>query len=172
MAKIVVLATGADADAVKTALGDAGVDFEIVKPTAANLLHIAIGMVDDGDEPDEPPADEPPADEPPAEEPPADEPPADEPPVEEALGQVTLMGELVEAVAVPGLEKSMLSVERFSEDPHKMFSLNEMTVTLWANDFLAYLEVGNVGKSVSLEICEGKQRLLIGADLIHLFKTK
>jgi hypothetical protein len=176
MAKIVVLADGADADAAKTALGDAGIDFEVVKPTAANLLHIAIGMVDDNDDADEESApEEEPAEEPAPEETPAEE-PAPEEGVEESLGQVRIGGELIEAVATTD-SKTTLFVQGLAEGLHTTFAINESAFGVWAIDGQVMLSDVSFNDSpiqaISVSIAEAKTQpmLKVGTDLIHLFKA-
>lgn len=185
MAKIVVLAGGDDAEAVKTALDTAGVDYEIVDPTPSNLLHIVIGMVDDGEEPkDEEPKDEEPK-EPksvpaPEETSIEDEPDiaADASAVKESLGQVRIDGEVVKAIRGKGPVTALRSTG-VQQGPRTTYSINESTFSFWPSNPSSptqrlVVEYGNHRTSVEVLIqeAEGNQTyLLIGDDLADLFKT-
>jgi len=191
MAKIVVLAGGDDAEAVKTALDGAGVDYEVVDPTPANLLHIVIGMVDD-----EAPKDEEPKDEEPKE-PKADKepkPPKDDtaeiPPesdseiasdasaVPESLGQVRIDGELIEARLGKGPTSALRAV-KIEQGARTSYSINESTFSFWPSNPSAptqriVVEHGTHRTSVEVRIenAEGNQSyFLVGADLADLFKA-
>lgn len=190
MGKIVVLASSEDAEAAKTALDGAGVDYEVVEPTAANLLHIVIGMVDDeAPKEDEQPApeEEPKADKEPKEpkEPKADIPPEDDSgiasdasAVPESLGQVRIDGELVEARLGKGAVSALRSV-KIQPGPRTSYSINESTFSFWPSNPSAptqrvIVEHGTHRTSVEvlIEASEGTQTyLLVGADLADLIKA-
>lgn len=187
MAKIVVLAGGDDAEAVKTALDGAGVDYEVVDPTPANLLHIVIGMVDDGEPKDEEPEDKEPK-EPKAEAPPPDDAEipaesdsdiaADASAVKESLGQVRIDGELVEARLGKG-PTSVLRATKIEQGPRTSYTINESTFSFWPSNPSAptqriVVEHGSHRTSVEVRIenAEGNQTyFLVGADLADLFKA-
>lgn len=189
MAKIVVLAGGDDAEAVKTALDGAGVDYEVVDPTPANLLHIVIGMVGD-DEPADEPEDEAPKEpkEPKADAAQADDaeiPPesdsdiaADASAVKETLGQVRIDGELVEARLGKGPVSALRSV-KIEQGPRTSYTINESTFSFWPSNPSAptqriVVEHGQHRTSVEVRIenAEGNQSyFLVGADLADLFKA-
>jgi hypothetical protein len=57
MAKIVVLAGADDSAAATAALDAASIEYEVVDPTPANILHLVIGMVGDDTDDDENDAD-------------------------------------------------------------------------------------------------------------------
>lgn len=183
MAKIVVLAGGDDADTAKTALEGAGLDFEVVDPTPANLLHIVIGMVG-GDEKEEKEPKEPkePKEETPAEEPaPEDEVPAEEPApeeeVQESLGMIVLNGELVKAVKST-LAESVLNVAELVSGPKTSYTLNESVFSFWPADVAKPMQrvlAECDGRNVSLEIQVRKSQtkdtyIAIGDDLAPLIK--
>jgi len=197
MAKIVVLAGDDDAEAVKTALDGASVDYEIVDPTAANLLHIVIGMVDDeekdeepkdeeeGGEPKEPkePKDKAPK-EPKAE--PADIPPEDDSDiasdasaVPEALGTVRIDGETLKAYAGKGAQ-SVLRTPELVTGARTTYSINESQFSFWPADPAKptqriIVERGTHRSSVEVAVSatKGKEAyLVVGTDIADLFKTK
>lgn len=133
MAKIVVLAGGDDAASATSALEGAGVDFEVVEPTAANLLHIVIGMVDDdSDKEEKEPKEKEPKEEPPAEEPPAEEEPAEEP-VPESLGQVTVDGEVIKAFLGKN-GTSTLYAKSIEHGARTIYTINESQFAFWPAD--------------------------------------
>lgn len=189
MGKIVVLASNEDAEAVKTALDAASVDYEVVEPTPSNILHIVIGMVDDGEE--EPKDEEPPADEEPKEPKPPKEkkepkaprtddtvpPPEEELPVEESLGTVTIDGETVQVVR-GDVDVSTLYTELTANGSRISYKLNESTYSFWPNNLAEpetrILIEGVNGNSASVEVLvrEGKTRLVIGKDLAAIFKIQ
>jgi hypothetical protein len=186
MGKIVVLASADDAEAAKTALDGAGVDYEVVEPTAANLLHIVIGMVDD----EAPKEDEEPKDEEPKESKAEKEPKADIPPendseiasdasaVPEALGEVRVNGELLEARLGKGSISALRSV-KIQQGPRTSYTINESTFSFWPSNPSAPtqrvdVEHGTHRTSVEvvIEQAEGSASyFLVGADLADLFKA-
>lgn len=177
MAKVVVLASGEDADSVKSALEGASVDFEIVEPTAANLLHIVLGMVDDSGEeetPEEPPADEEPAPEEPVEEPPADEEPSEEE-FKEAL-EVRVNGEMIKAVK-RNIQESVLRVPSLVVGPKTTYVLNEYSYSFWPANVEVPTQrvlIENSNQKSSMEIRVQKTSgttpyIIIGTDLKSLF---
>jgi hypothetical protein len=188
MGKIVVLASEEDAEAAKTALDGAGVDYEVVEPTAANLLHIVIGMVDDEAPKDEEPKDEEPkepkADKEPKE-PKADIPPEDDSEiasdasaVPESLGQVRVNGELIEARLGKGATSALRSSE-IQQGPRTSYVINESTFSFWPSNpsnptQRIDVEHGTHRTSVevAIEKAEGTSSyFLVGADLADLFKA-
>lgn len=183
MAKIVVLATEKDEDAVEKALESAGLDFEIVEPTPANLLHIVIGMVGEGDE--EEPKDEPKDEEPPAEEPAPEEPPADADiasdasAVPESIGSVKIDGETIKAYAGHGLT-STLHAPKFEAGARTVYAINESTFSFWPSNPAKpsqriVVEYKNHRSSVEVEVAPAKgdeAYLVVGGDLESLFIIK
>lgn len=182
MAKIIILGDGKDADAAKAALEGASIECEIVKPTAANLLHIVIGMVDD--EPEEKEEKEPKAEKPeeaPAEEPkaeaPAEEAPAEE--VPESLGKTIVADEVVEAIR-GSKETSTLFVKDLIGGSRTTYTLNESTISFWPADAKApaqrmQVEFKNHRASVEVKLAKsgtGAPYFEVGADLIDLFTSK
>lgn len=200
MAKIVVLAGEDDADAVKTALDGASVDYEIVDPTAANLLHIVIGMVDDEakddkDEVDDAEAGEvggaggkPKGDKAPKEPKPepADIAPEDDSDiasdasaVPEALGTVKIDGETLKAYAGKGTQ-SVLRSPALVAGARTTYSINESQFSFWPADPAKpsqriIVERGTHRSSVEVAVAatKGKEAyLVVGTDIADLFKTK
>lgn len=187
MAKIVVLASGDDATAVSAALDAASVDYEVVDPTPSNILHIVIGMVDDGDDSadkkddKEPKADKKAKDEtPPADEPPDDSDIAsDASPVEESLGMIRVNGEMIDAFKVNARD-SFLNVATLHAGAKTSYSLNESSFSFWPADTTNPAQrvlVEHNGRSTSTEVqvrksSTGKAFLAVGADIADLFVTK
>jgi hypothetical protein len=178
MAKIVVLAGASDTDAVSAALEAASIEFDIVDPTAANLLHIVIGMVEDEKPKEEKKSkEEKPAEEKPKEEKPAEEPASEE--VPESLGAVTVDGEQVQAFA-NGLGSSTLFAKAVSLGAKTSYSVNEGTFSFWPANAekpvqRMVVEHNNHRASVELVIKESKTStsyLSVGEDLADMFKTK
>jgi hypothetical protein len=182
MGKIVVLASNEDAEAVKTALDGAGVDYEVVEPTPSNILHIVIGMVDDGEE--EPTDEEPKAEEPkepkaPKEkkEPRTDDaappPEEEELPVEESLGTVTVEGEVIPAIRGTA-DTSVLYVHFEELGPRTTYKLNESVCSFWPNDLTTpmsrmLITTERGGSMFEVLVREGETRLVVGKDLAALF---
>lgn len=177
MGKIVVFADGADAAEAKKALKAAGLDFEVVAPKPANLLHIVIGMVDDNDDEDE--AEESPEEETPAEDEEAVDEPIEEPTedageVTESLGTVDVDGELIEAVRSKSAT-SVLQLESIEVGAKTTYSLNESKFSFWPADVVKPTQRLNIKAnkhhtSIELPLEESTQtRLVVGADLIDLF---
>ena len=174
MAQIVIFAPpGEDVSAGEKALKDAGHDVEIVEATPANLLHMAIGMVENDDMSSdlETPA-EAPAEEAPAE----DEVPAEEEEVKEALGTCTVNGVMVEAFAG---SHDRLVVTNLQLGKTVSYTLNESQFSFWPTAGGAVkvpmLTVKAGLKSVvaaNVELAEGDQaRLIVGsAALRTIFK--
>ena len=181
MAKIIVLADLADEEAIKTALEGAGLECKVVEPTAKNLLHIAIGMVDDA--PAEEPAEEPaPEETPPEETPPEDVPAEDVPPEEEvqeglkSLGLVSVDGEQIQAFESKA-ETSALLVVGLIAGAKTTYSLNESTFSFWPANVAQPMQRITVEFNkhrTSLEVpIHGAQStpcLMVGADLRDMFK--
>lgn len=187
MAKIVVLASGDDATAASAALDAASIEYEIVDPKPSALLHMVIGMVDDGDEdkepkePKEPKDDKPPKDEaPPADEPPDDSDIAsDASAVEESLGSIRINGEMVEAFKQNSRD-SFLHVPTLVTGAKTSYTLNESSFSFWPADTTNPAQrvlVEHNGRSTSTEVevrksKTGKAYLAVGADIADLFVTK
>lgn len=186
MAKIVVLAGGDDATAASAALDAASVDYEIVEPTAAALLHIVIGMVDDeaGEkepkEPKEPKEEKPPKDAPAADEPPDDSDiAADASAVPESLGEVRVNGEIIEAVKVNARD-TFLNVPELHTGAKTSYTLNESTFSFWPADTTnpaqrVLVERNGLATSTEVQVRKsstGKAFLAVGADIADLFITK
>ena len=188
MAKIVILAGGSAADEAKTALEGAGLECEVVEPTAENLLHIVIGMVGDDDkeekkekkekkeEKPEAPAEEP-------TEPPAEEVPPAEDEVQEELGLAMIDGEAVKALSSKAAT-STLYVGTLQTGSKTMYAVNESMFSFWPSDIerpahRVVVEHNNHRASIELpvlalpgKLAAGQAYLSVGADLADLFKTK
>lgn len=141
MAQVVIFApVGEDVEAGKKALEDAGHDVEIVEATAINLLHMAVGMMDEepAEEPEaEPAADEEPeaaADEEPeaasAEAAPAD---AEQEPTAEAVSNfaVSVDGERIDTYIDTSRSFPLLRVVDLSGDAKVSYKLNESEFSFW-----------------------------------------
>lgn len=182
MSKIVILASTEDAEAASAALTTAGLDFDVVEPTAANLLHLVIGMVDDGEEkPKKEPKEPKEPKEEPTEEPPVEE-PAEEPPVEEVpeeLGTAVVDGEVIQAIK-GGTLTSTLFARSVMNGAKTTYTLAESTFSFWPADVKAPAQRMNIEHnkhrtSVEVFVQESKKSypyLVVGADLEHLFKSK
>jgi hypothetical protein len=191
MAKIVVLAGGDDATAVSAALDAASLEYEIVEPKPASLLHIVIGMVDDEDEEKDEDKDKKDDKEPKGDKPPKDKaPPADEPPddsdiaadasaVEESLGMIRINGEMVEAFKQNSRD-SFLFVPTLVIGAKTSYTLNESSFSFWPSNITNPAQrvlVEHNGRSTSTEVevrksTTGKAFLAVGADIADLFVTK
>ncbi len=187
MAKIVVLASGDDATAVSTALDGASIEYEIVDPKPASLLHIVIGMVGDDDEDDkeekEPKEkkDEPPKEEKPtAEEPPDDSDIAsDASAVPESLGTVRVNGEMVEAFKQNSRD-TFLHVPTLVTGAKTSYTINESAFSFWPADITnpaqrVLIEHNGRASSTEVEVRKsqtGKAYLAVGADIADLFVAK
>lgn len=134
MAQVVIFApSGEDVSAGEAALKEAGHDVEVVEATAANLLHMAIGMVGENAEA-EPTSDEPVTE--PTEEPSEDAAPEEEaeaPPTTEALGEVEVDGEAVTAYLDRSRSFPLLRVVDLTGDKKLSYKLNESAFTFWRN---------------------------------------
>lgn len=177
MAKIVILAANEDKDAISEALE--GFDFSIVEPTASNLLHIVIGMVDEAPEEIEKSEKSEEDDEDVSVEEPVDEVPL-VPEVEESLGFVYIDDELVEAFKGKG-DTSILHVTKLISGVRSSYNINESVFSLWPKD------VDNLKQSVHIrdrqqaqidlyhevKIVESKSnkcKFFIGLDLMRSYK--
>ena len=183
MAKIVILASNDDKDAISAALDKATFDYDIVDPTVTNLLQLAIGMV--GDEPkekkEEKPKDDKPKDEPadkPKDEPKDEVPPQADAPVEESLGTVLVNGELISAVKTFGPD-STLFVTSLISGARTSYTLDESVFSFWPADPVTPLqrvlvEHRNHKTSIQIKIQESKKNhsyLAVAADLADIFKA-
>ena len=175
MSKIVILAANEDKDAISKALE--GFDFSIVEPTASNLLHIVIGMVDEAPEEIEKPEED---EDVPDEDVPVEEPVDEVPEVEESLGFVYIDDELVEAFKGKG-DTSILHVTKLISGVRSSYNINESVFSLWPKD------VDNLKQSVHIhdkadgqidlyhevKIVESKSdkcKFFIGLDLMRSYK--
>lgn len=142
MAQVVIFAPpGEDVSVGEQALKDAGHEVEVVEATAANLLHMAIGMVEDGEEPKDEPAEEPPAEEEPAEElPPEEEEVADEP-TTESIGKVEVDGETVNAYLDRKATFPLLYALDTVTGPKVTYSINESTFSYWKESGLPEVQL-------------------------------
>ena len=199
MGKIVVLAGTDDQEAVKAALDGASLDYEVVEPTAANLLHIAIGMVDENPEEETPPEDEEPA--PPADtEPKPDKtqggaggtPKGDIPPESDAdigkdasavpenlIGTVQVGGETVRVYR--GTQKqTVLCSPNLEVGSRTVYTINESRFAFWPWDtkkpvHRVALEhnTHTIDLEVQVQSTKLKEAFLVaGTDISDLFKTK
>jgi hypothetical protein len=135
MAQVVIFAPpGEDVSAGEQALKDAGHEVEVVEATPVNLLHMAVGMMDEEAPTEEPPADEAPAEEPPADEAPAEEMPAEEEPTTEAIGEVSVDGEKVTAYLDRSYSFPLLRVVDLTGDDKITYKLAENTYTFWREE--------------------------------------
>lgn len=132
MAQIVIFVPkGEDASAGKEALEAAGHEVEIVDAKPEVLLHMALGMMEGGEEA---PAEEVPAEEEPVEEVPTEEePPAEEAEVKEShvyLGKVSVDGEQLNAYLG---RKDAIYGANFKRGEKTTYSINESTFSVWSD---------------------------------------
>lgn len=183
MAKIIILASGADATAASAALDAASIEYEIVDPKPASLLHMVIGMVDDEDDEEEkePKDDESSKDKtPPADEPPDDSDIAsDASAVEESLGTIRINGELVEAFKHNSRD-SILHVTTLVAGAKTSYTINESSFSFWPANTTnpaqrVLIEHNGLASSAEVEVRKSKTNkayLAVGADIADLFITK
>jgi len=138
MAQIVIFApVGEDVEAGKKALEDAGHDVEVVEATAINLLHMAVGMMDEEpeEEPEAEPAEEPEVEAAVAEEPEAEAAPADaaQEPTAEAVSDfaVSVDGERIDTYIDTSRSFPLLRVVDLSGDAKVSYKLNESSFSFW-----------------------------------------
>ena len=186
MAKIVVLASGDDATAASAALDAASIEYEVVDPKPSSLLHMVIGMVDDGEDDEEEEKEKKPKDKASSD----DEPTDDEPPddsdiasdasaVKESLGTIRINGELVEAFK-QNSHVSYLHVPTLVTGAKTSYTINESSFSFWpantANPAQRVLiEHNDRATSTEVEVRKsktGKAFLAVGADIADLFITK
>jgi hypothetical protein len=139
MAQVVIFApVGEDVEAGKKALEDAGHDVEIVEATAINLLHMAVGMMDE--EPTEEPEAAAAGEEPEAaatEAAPAGEEPeaadAEQEPTAEAVSNfaVSVDGERIDTYIDTSRSFPLLRVIDLSGDAKVSYKLNESSFSFW-----------------------------------------
>jgi hypothetical protein len=167
MAQIVIFApAGEDVSAGEAALKEAGHEVEVVEATAANLLHMAIGMVDDSAPVEDQPVTEP-TEEEPAPDAPPEAPPAEEPPTSEAIGEIEVDGEKVMAYLDTTRTFPLLRVVDLTGDNKLSYKLNESAFTFWRepNTVGAAVQlVGKSGKIVDAEIAPSTGRAFIILD--------
>jgi hypothetical protein len=151
MAQVVIFAPpGEDVSAGESALKDAGHKVEVVEATAANLLHMAIGMIDGGDEA-EPEAEAEPATEPVEEDPLADEVPEEpaEEPTTESIGDVVVDGETVTAYLDRSLPFPLIRVLDLTGDAKLTYKINESSFSFW-KDAGARADIGGFATKVAV----------------------
>ena len=160
MAQVVIFAPpGEDVSAGESALKDAGHEVEIVEATAANLLHMAIGMIGGGEE-EEAPVDEPITE--PVEEPVPDEevdPLAAEAPTTEATSIVVKVdGERIPTYVDQSAKFPLLRVVDMQSGPKVSFSINESTFSFWRDTgHTAFIKVeGAIGYNVKVKVAPAK----------------
>jgi hypothetical protein len=163
MAQIVILApTGEDVSAGEQALKDAGHEVEVVEATAANLLHMAIGMVEDEEHPEDKPLEEPPAED---EQLPAETtdttPPAEEPPVGESLGYTTVDGEKVNAYLDTSLRFPLLRVMELAGSSKVSYKLNESVFSQWPEGGFATVTIDSLSTQVRLGAAKTRAHILL-----------
>lgn len=167
MAQIVIFApAGEDVSAGEAALKEAGHEVEVVEATAANLLHMAIGMVDEAAPVEDQPVTEPTEEESPAEAPP-EAPPAEEPPTSESIGEVEVDGEAVMAYLDTTRSFPLLRVVDLTGDNKLSYKLNESAFTFWREPNTVGASVQVVGKSskvVDVEVAPSAGRAFIILD--------
>lgn len=164
MAQVVIFAPpGEDVSTGEEALKAAGHEVEIVEATAANLLHMAIGMMEEPAE-EEPPAEEAPVTEPteeaPAEEPPAEEAPAEEPTVEAVGHVVTVDGEKIATYIDPTAKFPLLRVVDLTGDSKLTYKLHESTFSYWrdAGNSPTIKVEGKAGKQCKVKMGKAKTK--------------
>lgn len=171
MGKIVILADGSDADTIKDALSSTDLDFEIVEPTASNILHIVIGMVDDADTGDDDGDDKKGTSDPDVaaddtttdteEEAPADT-ASDEEPVGESLGTVVVEG--VEMTAFAGDRTQILAPLKAESDRLVVELAEGIQVTTWLDaepSIYACIERNGTEVFKQLTFNDGKTPMII-----------
>lgn len=178
MAKIVVLANPSEEEAIVAAMDAAGLKCKVVEPTAANLLHIVIGMVDDG-APAEEPVEEPAPEEASTEEPAPEEASTEEVPDEEmareSIGDCLVDGEKVK-IFESKQATSTLVVPNLSVGQRTTYTINESVFAFWPIDTKTLkqrvvLEMMGEKTSAEVELVAGEHpRLIIGSDLRKWFK--
>lgn len=182
MSNVIIFAADDVAEQIKKACADAGIEaeIEVVAPTAASLLHIAIGMLDDEPtEPAEPTEPTEPAEDDTAEATPK-EPVEDEEPVEESVRVsffgtgVSVMAEFVNAERTVLESPSVTSTTVTVGDMVKSLSLvNEAGLAEAKAAFILLAEANGTEVMTTLPVLvkSGEtMKLKIGRDLQHLFK--
>jgi hypothetical protein len=194
MAKIVIVAPSdvkSDVDDAVKMLRGAGHDVDVEEPTPKSLLHIVLGLLgpnaygfgpgyafSPGSEVDD--ADGEPAD---SEQAADDADAGDDIDVSgddfnfESLGQVTVDGELIEAVRVKQ-PTSVLRVERLVGEAKMTYNLNESIFSFWPADVKApsqrlSISVNRHSTSIELPVEQAeKAQLMVGDDIIDMFQVK
>lgn len=145
MVQVVIFAPpGEDVSAGALALKSAGHQVEVVEATAANLLHMAIGMIDSDEE--EVPAEEKDVEAEPKE--PAEDELAAEEPTTESIGNVYVDGELVPAYLDAATAFPLLRVLDITGEAKLTYKINESIFSFWKS----------AGTDVALHV-EGSQPL-------------
>lgn len=169
MAQIVIFApAGEDTSAGEQALKDAGHDVEVVEATAENLLHMAIGMVENGSEE---PAVEDPLEEPaPDEEESVDEPEEEDPKKMEAMGTCAIDGD---KIAAKKGKKTRLYVKEMHRGEKTTFTISESTVSIWEDEHRFFMTTPN-GEAAGVRAPVYKSKfgqtyIEVGPELYHLF---
>ena len=160
MAQVVIFAPpGEDVSAGESALKDAGHEVEVVEATAANLLHMAIGMIDgSGDtEAAEEPVTEPVEEDPLADEAPAEEEPAEEP-TSESIGQVGVDGETLPAYLDKSIPFPIIRALDYIAGAKTTYRINESKYSFWKDaGARAHLDTA-VGGGFSSRVAIGRAR--------------
>ena len=175
MAQVVIFAPkDEDVSAGEKALKDAGHEVEVVEATAANLLHMAIGMVDGGsdEESNEEPVDAPveePVEEPPVDEaPPPEEAPPEEAPTTEAVTShvVSVDGERVDTYIDSSLKFPLLRVLDLAGDSKLSYSINESKFSFWRDTGTnAFIKVeGKIGANCKVKVGRTKNKTHLVLD--------
>lgn len=149
MAQVVIFApAGEDVSAGQTALEGAGHSVEVVEATAANLLHMAIGMVEGGpsEEAAEAPITEPVEE--PSEDPLAAEAPPEEP-TTESVGEVYVDGEQLPAYVNTALSFPLLRVLDLTGDAKLTYKINESAFSFW-KDSGARVDLDGISMKVAI----------------------
>lgn len=137
MTSIVIFASAGDKEKINSALETLGLEYEILAPTAKNVLHLAIGMVAGEDEStnDEPKSDEVQGPEKDAEEELGDESTAngEEGEVKESYRMARFNGEVLKVVPSKTNE-TIVYVQHLIPGAKTTYSLNESTVSFWTDN--------------------------------------
>ncbi|MBT9137509.1 MAG: hypothetical protein DDT31_00040 [Syntrophomonadaceae bacterium] len=151
MAQVVIFApVGEDVSSGQTALEEAGHDVEVVEATAANLLHMAIGMVEGVNIEDskEDSKEDLPLE--PEEEDPLDDDNAKEPPKNESVGQVYVDDELVRAYVDSTRVSPLLRVSGLHGGAKLTYKINESTFSYWKDAGGAQVDIDGTSTRVAI----------------------
>jgi len=159
MAQVVIFApAGEDVSVGQTALEGAGHSVEVVEATAANLLHMAIGMVEGGpsEEAEEAPITEPVEE--PSEDPLADEVPAE--PTTESVGDVYVDGEQLPAYVDSSISFPLLRVLDLTGDAKLTYKINESQFSFW-KDAGARVDLDGISMKVAIGRAASKSHIVL-----------